>query len=50
MEEWQDGRMEVRVEQKYGMALLGFRSFASKAFSFANCVSVVYNSASQISE
>ena len=25
IEVWQDGRMEVRVEQKYGMALLGFR-------------------------
>ena len=25
MEGWKDRRMEVRVEQKYGMALLGFR-------------------------
>ena len=38
MEEWQDGRMEVRVERKYGMALLGFRTRAAASDLTATCV------------
>ena len=38
MEEWQDGRMEVRVERKYEMDLLGLRTRAAASDLRATCV------------
>ena len=39
MEGWKSGKMEVRVERKYGIALLGFRSFLADGMRTRDCFS-----------